>query len=100
MEIKGKVHFIGEVTQVSDTFKKREFVIEFSENPQYPEFVKLEFIQDKCALLDTITLGSEVEVSFNLKGREWTNKQFEKQYFNTLQAWKINVLSDNDDTAF
>ncbi len=92
MEIKGKVHFVSDVINVTETFRKRELVIEFAENPQYPEFVKFEAIQDRVSLMDDVKLGQDVEVFFNLKGREWTNKQGEKQYFNTLQVWKVNAL--------
>jgi hypothetical protein len=92
MDIKGKAHFVSDVINVTESFRKRELVIEFAENPQYPEFVKFEAIQDRCSLMDTVKVGDNVEVFFNLKGREWTNKQGEKQYFNTLQLWKVNVL--------
>jgi hypothetical protein len=92
MEIKGKAHYVSDVINVTEAFRKRELVIEFAENPQYPEFVKFEAIQDRTALMDGVKVGDEVEVFFNLKGREWTNKQGEKQYFNTLQLWKVNVL--------
>jgi hypothetical protein len=92
MDIKGKAHYVSDIINVTDSFRKRELVVEFSENPQYPEFVKFEAIQDRCSLMDTVKTGDEVEVFFNLKGREWTNKQGEKQYFNTLQLWKVNVL--------
>ncbi|HET8830363.1 MAG TPA: DUF3127 domain-containing protein [Pelobium sp.] len=92
MDVKGKVHFVSDVINVTETFRKRELVVEFAENPQYPEFVKFEAIQDRVSLMDDIKVGQDVEVFFNLKGREWTNKQGEKQYFNTLQLWKVNVL--------
>ena len=65
MEIKGKVHEVSEIINVTESFKKRELVVEYAENPQYPEFVKFEAIQDKCALLDNLQVGAEVEVSFN-----------------------------------
>lgn len=93
MDIKGKVHFVSDVINVTDTFRKRELVVEYAENPQYPEYVKFEAIQDRVNLMDNISVGQEVEVSFNLKGREWTNKQGEKQYFNTLQLWRVNPVS-------
>lgn len=92
MDIKGKVHDVSDVINVTDTFRKRELVVEYAENPQYPEFVKFEAIQDRCALLDNLKVGNDVEVFFNLKGREWTDKTGKKQYFNTLQLWKVNVL--------
>ena len=99
MDIKGKVHDLSDVINVTDTFRKRELVIEFAENPQYPEYVKFEAIQDRVALMDNVKVGQEVEVFFNLKGRQWTNKQGEKQYFNTLQLWKVNVLGASEAAA-
>ena len=57
MELQGRIYKIFQTVQISDTFKKREFVIETDENPQYPEFPKLEFIQDKCTLLDSFKKG-------------------------------------------
>ena len=73
MNIKGKILEISPTQQVTDSFKKREFVIEYAENPQYPEFVKFESIQDKCGLLDAYKPGDEIEVYFNLKGRKWND---------------------------
>lgn len=99
MEIKGKVRDVSEVINVTETFRKRELVIEFAENPQYPEYVKFEAIQDRCALMDNVKIGNEVEVFFNLKGREWTDKTGKKQYFNTLQLWKVNVLGATESAA-
>jgi uncharacterized protein DUF3127 len=93
MNISAKIIEIFETTKVTETFKKREFVVEYSENPQYPEFVKFEFIQEKCDLLDNYAVGDEVEISFNLKGRKWTDPQGTVKYFNTLQAWKLDKKS-------
>ena len=93
MNISAKILEIFETTKVTDTFKKREFVVEYSENPQYPEFIKFEFIQEKCDLLDSYSIGEEVDISFNLKGRKWTDPQGTDKYFNTLQAWKIDKKS-------
>ena len=93
MNIKGKILEINPTQQINDTFRKREFVLEYAENPQYPEFVKFECIQDKCDLLDTFQSGSDVDVYFNLKGRKWVDPQGVTKYFNSLQAWKIDALS-------
>ena len=78
------------------TFKKREFVVEYAENPQYPEFIKFELIQDRCDLIDPIQPGQEIDVSFNLKGRKWTDRNGEVKYFNSLQAWKIDAISSGE----
>ena len=32
-----------------------------------------------------------VEVSFNLRGREWTSPTGDVKYFNTLEAWRIET---------
>jgi hypothetical protein len=93
MDIKGKVHEVSPVQQVTDTLKKRELIVEYIENPQYPEYIKIEAIQDRCGLLDTVKVGDDVEVFFNLRGRPWTDRTGKKSYFNTLQLWRINVLS-------
>ena len=93
MDIKGKVHEISEVTNVTDTFKKRELIVEYAENPSYPEFIKFEALQDKVSLFDNVKVGDQVEVSFNLRGRPWTDRNGKTAYFNSLVAWRITVLS-------
>lgn len=93
MKVTGKLLEIKETQQVSEAFKKRLFVLEHAENPQYPEYVSFELIQDRCGLLDGFQPGQEVEVSFNLKGRKWINPEGETKYFNSLQAWRIEAQS-------
>ena len=93
MKVTGKLFDIKETQQVSETFKKRLFVLEYVENPQYPEYVSFELIQDRCSLLDGLQPGQEVEVSFNLRGRKWINPEGETKYFNALQAWRIEAIA-------
>jgi single-stranded DNA-binding protein len=95
MEIKGKVHEIGALQQVSETFKKRDLIIEYAENPTYPEFIRFEALQDKTALFDSLKQGDDVEVSFNLRGRPWTDKTGKTSYFNSLVVWRINALTNS-----
>ena len=94
MNIKGKLIEKSETQKITDSFKKREFVIEYAENPMYPEFVKFELIQDRCDLIEPFNLHDEIEIDFNLKGRKWTDKQGEVKYFNSLQAWKISPIQE------
>ena len=89
MEIKGTIKKITETVQISDRFRKREFVVEYSSNPDYPQSLQFEMVQDRCELLDSFQEGQQVEISFDLRGREWTNPQGQVKYFNTLQAWKL-----------
>ena len=92
MDIKGKVHEISQVITVSDKFKKRELILEYAENPTYPEFVKFEAVQDKVNLFDNVKVGDQVELFFNLRGRPWTDKTGKTSYFNTLAVWRLNPL--------
>lgn len=89
MTIEGKIHAIFDTVQISEKFRKREFVIDSQENPMYPQYLKFELIQDKCDILKGYKVGDVVGVTFNLKGREWTNPEGTKKYFNTLDAWRI-----------
>lgn len=94
MEVKGKIKFIGSTQQVSEKFSKREIVV--STDEQYPQHISIEFNQDKCAILDKYSIGENVEVGINIKGREWTNPQGETKYFNSIQGWNIKKEATND----
>jgi hypothetical protein len=96
MEIKGTVKMIGQTVQVSDKFSKRELVIVTDE--KYPQSILVEFNQDACGLLDTYSVGSNVVVNINIRGREWTNpKDGVVKYFNTIQGWKIGYAGASAD---
>lgn len=99
MEIKGKVHEIGEVITVSEKFKKRELIIEYAENPTYPEYIKFEAVQDKVSMFDNVKVGDQAELFFNLRGRPWTDKNGKTSYFNTLVVWRINILGSAGTTT-
>ncbi len=89
--VSGEVFEVFPINKVTDKFMKREFVVKTTENEEYPEYLKLEVIQDKCNHLDYISKGDKVDVSINLKGRPWNNPKTQvTSYFNTLQAWKID----------
>ena len=93
MDIQGKLIQKYETTKINDSFRKREFVVEYVENPQYPEFLKFDLIQDKCDFLDEFNVGDTLKVDFNLKGRKWTDPSGNDKYFNTLQAWRLSLVS-------
>lgn len=93
MTIDGKLIEKSNTQEVTSSFKKREFVVEYAENPQYPEFLKFELIQSNCQQLDAFNIGEEMTISFNLKGRKWTDKGGSVKYFNSLQAWRLDKKS-------
>jgi len=85
--MKVTVKVVGETIEVSAKFRKREFVGVTEGN--YPEPIQFQLTQDKCNLLDGVSLGEQIDVEFNLRGREWTNPQGEVKVFNSLEVWKI-----------
>ncbi len=91
MEVQGKVKMIGETQSFgSNGFRKREIVVTTEE--QYPQQIMVEFVQDKCDLLNAFQVGQDVKISINLRGREWVNPQGETKYFNSIQGWRIESL--------
>ncbi len=91
MEVQGKIKMVGETqTFGNNGFRKREVVITTEE--QYPQHIMIEFVQDKCDLLNNYQVGQAVKISINLRGREWTNPQGEVKYFNSIQGWRIENL--------
>ncbi len=91
MEVTGKIKKIDETkTYGNNGFRKREIVITTDE--QYPQMLLIEFVQDKCDLMDNFKVGEEIKVSINLRGREWINPQGEAKYFNSIQGWRVEKV--------
>jgi hypothetical protein len=82
MILTGEIKIIYDEQQVTDTFKKREFVIQTDET--YPQQIKIETTKEKTELLNGLKIGDSVAVSINIRGREWNDK-----YFVNIQAWRI-----------
>ncbi|MGR9090956.1 MAG: DUF3127 domain-containing protein [Gammaproteobacteria bacterium] len=89
MNTSGRLHAIFEAQQVTQRFRKREFVVELGDNPDYPQYVMFQLTGDRCEHIDTYQVGDEVKLEFNLRGREWTSPQGETKYFNSLEVWKL-----------
>ena len=93
MEIIGKIKWIDEIKEYgSNGFRKREVVVTTEE--QYPQNILVEFVQDKCDLLNSFEIGKHVKISINLRGREWTNPEGQVKYFNSIQGWRIEEISE------
>lgn len=89
METTGKLHTIFETKQVSERFTKREFVVELTDNPKYPQTVLFQLTGDRCAQLDGMNVGDSIAIEFSLRGREWRSPSGEVKYFNSLDVWKV-----------
>lgn len=82
-ELTGTLIEIFEEKQVTERFKKREFVIETVEN-NFTDVIKFQLVQDKTNLIDGFQKGDKVKVAFNIRGNKWKDN-----YFVNLQAWKL-----------
>ena len=54
---------------------------------QYPQTIGIEFVKDKATMLDMLSEGDEVEVSVNIRGREFNGK-----YYINLDGWKVTTI--------
>ncbi len=91
IQVSGRLHAIFETKQVTDRFQKREFVLELSDKSQYSQFVLFQLTGDRVSAVDAFKAGDQVRVDFSLRGREWTSKQGEVKYFNSLDVWSVEA---------
>jgi hypothetical protein len=94
MNIKGKIKSVGNTEQKSAKFAVRTFVLEIE--GKYPEIIEFQLINNNTFIIDTYKVGDEIDVHFNLKGREHNGR-----VYNSLQAWKIEgePKSNNNESA-
>lgn len=90
-EITGKLIQVNDTQQVSERFKKREFVLETNEEVNgnvYTNFAKMQLVQNKCEVIDNFNVGDMVKVNFNIKGNKW-ERDGNVNYITNLDAWRI-----------
>jgi hypothetical protein len=90
MKVTGKIHNVGALRVVSGKFKSKDVVIVTED--KFPQYITIQFTQDKTDLVNPEDIGEQVEVSINLKGREWKSPTGEIKYFNTIEGWQINAV--------
>jgi hypothetical protein len=98
--IKGAIKLINPIKVISDKFSVREFVVT-TPDAKYPQDILFQTVNDKMAVLESLGVGQQVEVSYNVRGRE-----FNGRYYNTLDAWKVQIIgqaaqtTNNNDDGF
>jgi single-strand DNA-binding protein len=94
MNIKGRIKSVGNTEQKSAKFAVRTFVVEIE--GKYPELIEFQLVNNNTIIVDPFKEGDEVDVHFNLKGREYNGR-----VYNSLQAWKIEgeSKSNNNESA-
>lgn len=87
-DLTGKVKLVQDPQTFASGFTKREVVVTV-EDGKYPQDINLEFLQDKVSLLDNVSEGQEIKVSFDIRGREYKGR-----YFNNLVGWRIETVGE------
>ena len=91
LEVAGKLIQKYSTLQITEKFKKREFILELSEELNgniYMNYAKMQLVQNKCDLLDRFNVGDFVKVSFNIKGTKFMQDGIEK-FITNLDVWRI-----------
>lgn len=89
-EIKGTVVAIGEEVKFDSGFRKRDLIVDTSDNPEYPSPVPFTFKKDRCALIGPVKAGDKVTVKFLVGGRRWDGPNGTK-FFVDLTGWSVDV---------
>ncbi|MAI26138.1 MAG: hypothetical protein CMN75_08910 [Spirochaeta sp.] len=89
----GKIYAMFDTEQKTERFRIREFVLEISDGGRFEQYVKFQLTGDRCESLDPFSKGDEIEVEFNLRGREWTSPSGDVRYFNSLDVWTLQASS-------
>ena len=101
MELKNvEIKRIGEIKTFWDKeFKVLKWVV-VDDSSQYPQTLELQSTQDNAdKLLKYNKVGERVDVSYNLKGKEWTSPEGKVSVFNTIEAWKVIKAEPDNHTA-
>ena len=92
-EIEGKLHKKFDTENKNETFQAREFVLEIMDG-NYPQYIKFQLTQDRCALVDPYQEGEQMKVHFDLRGREWQGR-----FFTNLNAWRVEKAGEHPPAA-
>ncbi len=92
--VTGTVHLIEPTKTFGQKgFRKRLVVVEQS-NGRFTNYVPLEFVQDGCDSVDSLSLGDKISVSYRLTGRKWQkDERSEVKFFLSAEATGFQLLS-------
>lgn len=89
-EIEGRLHYVGPVVNVSETFKKRDVIV--VQEGQYPNYVKLQAGKDKTVIFDHAQPGDRVKIAFYLNGKLTNDKEGRETVWNNLNIQEVTYL--------
>lgn len=86
MKAEGIIYKINDIQNISEKFKKRDFVLEIKNNEAYVQKVMFTLILDKVDAINNCKVGDSVKVDYELQGKEWTSPDGTVKFFNTLSV--------------
>lgn len=94
MEIIGIIKEIGAIEQLSETFVKRDFMLDVSTYEQgsskkWKNYNKFQLMGRNVDILSHFTTGQRVKVTFNINGRFAQAKEGRDFFVQNLTAYKI-----------
>jgi len=90
-EMTGKLFEKFNEVQITQTFKKREFILEKSDEfngKTITNYIKFQCVQDRTSIIDKVNTGDQIKVHFNIRGNR-SEKNGQVNYFTNLEAWRI-----------
>jgi hypothetical protein len=97
MELLAKILRVENLEQISEKFKKRRIIVEYAKDIKYPQTLEFTLVQNNVPLADGINPGDEVKLLFDLKGKEFVDKNSITRVFNSLEVWRIEVTKKSPD---
>ena len=97
LEITGKLVEKYDTQTVNERFRKREFVIEVTEEVNgsaFTNYAKMQLVQNKTDIIDRFQLGETLKVNFSIKGNRY-ERDGKVSYFSNLDAWRIEKADAN-----
>ena len=91
MKTAGQILVISDTQQVSENFKKREFILQTDLDTPYPQEIAMELQGGHVDLLNEFSAGQHVSVDFSLRGRKH-EKDGNARWFNTLVAFRLTKI--------
>jgi hypothetical protein len=87
-EVIGKAYFKSEVELIGTNQMQKQILVVQTDN-QFPQKIPVEFIKDKCDLLNNIQIGQQVKVSVNIRGNEYQDRNGVTRFGLSFQGWKV-----------
>lgn len=95
-ELNGTLHDVTPTQQITDKFKKRDFILEIP-NGNYTDHIKCELTQDSCSKLDNARIGNQIYAKCAVKGRLYKRKDGTQGQMNSIVAYDVQIVQNKSE---